>query len=156
MEMLKQRAGISMVHIPYKGTAPAYTDLLGGQLDALFDSAPGVVPFLQGDRVRVLAVSTAKRMPTWPDVPTMAESGFPDFDVLGWLGIVAPQGLDPAIQKKINDDLKVALASESVKATLARLGMIAVGNSPDEFGRYIDSELTKFGEVIRKGNITAE
>ncbi len=156
MEMLKQRAGISMVHVPYKGTAPAYTDLLGGQLHTLFDSAPGVVPFLQGDRVRVLAVSTAKRMPSWPDVPTMAESGFPDFDVLGWLGIVAPKGLDPAIQKKLNDDLKVALASESVKATLTRLGMIAVGSSPEEFGKYIDSELTKFGDVIKKGGITVE
>jgi tripartite-type tricarboxylate transporter receptor subunit TctC len=156
MEMFKQRAGISMVHVPYKGTAPAYTDLLGGQLQVLFDSAPGVVPFLQGERVRVLAVSTAKRMPTWPDVPTMAESGFPDFDVLGWLGIVAPRGLDPAIQKKLNEDLKLALASDAVKATLARLGMIAVGNSPEEFGKYIDSELTKFGDVIRKGGITVE
>jgi tripartite-type tricarboxylate transporter receptor subunit TctC len=156
MEMLKQRAGISLVHVPYKGTAPAYTDLLGGQLHALFDSAPGVVPFLQGGKVRVLAVSTAKRMPTWPDVPTMAESGFPDFDVLGWLGIVAPKGLDPAVQKKIHDDLKTALATESVKAALGRLGMITVGNSPEEFGRYIDTELTKFGDVIRKGGITME
>lgn len=156
MEMLKQRAGISMVHIPYKGTTPAYTDLIGGSLDLLFDSAPGVVPFLQSDKVRVLAISTAARMATWPDVPTMAESGFPHFDVLGWLGIVAPRGLDPAIQKKLNEDLKTALATDSVKATLARLGMIAVGNSPEEFGRYIDTELTKFGDVIRKGGITVE
>lgn len=156
MEMLKQRAGISMVHIPYKGTTPAYTDLIGGSLDLLFDSAPGVMPFLQSDKVRVLAISTAARMPAWPNVPTMAESGFPDFDVLGWLGIVAPRGLDPAIQKKLNEDLKTALATDSVKATLARLGMITVGNSPEEFGRYIDTELTKFGDVIRKGGITVE
>lgn len=156
MEMLKQRAGISMVHIPYKGTTPAYTDLIGGSLDLLFDSAPGVVPFLQSDKVRVLGVSTAARMPAWPNVPTLAESGFPDFDVLGWLGIVAPRGLDPAIQKKLNEDLKTALATDSVKATLARLGMITVGNSSEEFGRYIDTELTKFGEVIRKGGITVE
>ena len=156
MEMLKQRAGISMVHIPYKGTTPAYTDLIGGNLDLLFDSAPGVVPFLQSDKVRVLAVSTAARMPAWPNVPTMAESGFAGFDVLGWLGIVAPRGLDPAIQKQLNEDLKAALATDSVKATLGRLGMIAVGNSPEEFGRYIDTELTKFGDVIRKGGITVE
>jgi len=156
MEMLKQRAGISMVHIPYKGTTPAYTDLIGGSLDLLFDSAPGVMPFLQSDKVRVLAISTSARMPAWPNVPTMADSGFPDFDVLGWLGIVAPRGLDPAIQKKLNEDLKTALATDSVKATLARLGMITVGNSPEEFGRYIDTELTKFGDVIRKGGITVE
>ncbi|MBA2962382.1 MULTISPECIES: Bug family tripartite tricarboxylate transporter substrate binding protein [Ramlibacter] len=156
MEMLKQHAGISMVHVPYKGTAPAYTDLIGGQLDVLVDSAPGVVPFLQSDKVRVLAVSTAKRMPSWPNVPTMAESGFPDFDVLGWLGIVAPQGLSPAIQKRLNDDLKTALANDAVKANLARLGMISLGTSPEEFGRYIDTELAKFGDVIRKGGITVE
>ena len=154
MEMLKQRAGISVVHVPYKGTAPAYTDLIGGQLQALFDSAPGVVPFLQAGKVRVLAVSTAKRTPTWPDVPTLAESGFPGFDVLGWLGIVAPRGLDSGIQKKLHDDLQKALANDAVKTALARLGMIAVGSSPEEFGRYIDSELTKFGDVIRQGGIT--
>lgn len=156
MEMLKQQARISMVHIPYKGTTPAYTDLLGGQLDVLFDSAPGVVPFLQGDKVRVLAVSTAMRTPTWPDVPTMAESGFPGFDVLGWLGIVAPRGLDPTIQKKLNDDLKAALATDAVKATLSRLGMISVGSSSEDFGRYIETELAKFGDVIKKGGITVE
>lgn len=156
MEMLKQRTGISMVHIPYKGTSPAYTDLIGGQIDVLFDSAPGVVPFLQGDKVRVLAVSTAQRMPSWPSVPTVAESGVPGFDVLGWLGIVAPKGLDPAIQKKLNTDLKAALALDSTKASLSRLGMIPVGDSPEEFGKYITSELTKFGDVIKKGGITVE
>ncbi len=156
MEMLKQRTGISMVHIPYKGTSPAYTDLIGGQIDVLFDSAPGVVPFLQGDKVRVLAVSTAQRMPSWPSVPTVAESGVPGFDVLGWLGIVAPKGLDPAIQKKLNTDLKAALALDSTKASLSRLGMIPVGNSPEEFGKYITSELAKFGDVIKKGGITVD
>jgi tripartite-type tricarboxylate transporter receptor subunit TctC len=156
MEMLKQRAGISMVHIPYKGTGPAYTDLIGGQIDVLFDSAPGVFPMLQGERVRVLAVSTAQRMPAWPSVPTVAESGFPGFDVLGWLGIVAPKGLDPAIQRKLNADLKAVLALESTKASLNRLGMISVGNSPEEFGKYITSEMAKFADVIKKGGITVE
>jgi tripartite-type tricarboxylate transporter receptor subunit TctC len=103
-----------------------------------------------------LAVSTAQRMPAWPSVPTVAESGFPGFDVLGWLGIVAPKGLDPAIQRKLNADLKAVLALESTKASLNRLGMISVGNSPEEFGKYITSEMAKFADVIKKGGITVE
>jgi tripartite-type tricarboxylate transporter receptor subunit TctC len=156
MEMLKQRAGIDIQHVAYKGLQPAYVDLLGGSLDAFFDSQPGVVSFLQAGRVRVLAVSTAQRVPTLPDVPTVAESGYPGFDVLGWLGIVAPKGLDPAIRNKLNADLKKALATDSVKSMMPKLGMIPIGSSADEFGRFIDSELNKFGAVISTGKISVE
>ena len=156
MEYLNDVAGIDMLHVPYKGTTPAYNDLFGGQIDALFDSQPGVMPFLQAGKARVLAVSTAQRVPSLPDVPTVAESGYAGFDVLGWLGIVAPKGLDPAIQRKLNEDFKKALALDTVKANLARLGMISVGNSPEEFARYIASEYDKFGTIIKKAKITIE
>ncbi len=156
MEMLKQRAGIALLHVPYKGLPPAYIDLLGGSLDVFFDTQPGVVSFLQAGRVRVLAVSTAQRVPSLPDVPTVAESGYPGFDVLGWYGLVAPKGLDPAIRNKLNGDLKKALATDSVKSSLSKLGIFAVGSSPDEFGRFIDSELNKFGAVIKTGKISVE
>lgn len=156
MEMFKQRAGIHMLHIPYRGSGPAYTDMFGGQIDALFDSQPGVLPFIQSGRARVLAVSTPQRAPALANVPTVAESGYPGFDVLGWLGVVAPKGLDPAIRNKINVDLKKILASDSVKARFASLGMVAVGSSPDDFGTYIDAELKKWGGVIKTGNITVE
>lgn len=156
MELFKQRAGISMLHIPYKGSSPAYTDMMGGQLDALFDSLPGAMPFVNSKQVRVLAVSTARRDPTLPDVPTLAESGLTGFDVLGWLGVVAPAGLNPAIRNKINDDLKKVLATNAVKQSMAKIGMQTVGGSPDEFGKYIASEYARWGGVIKAGDIKAD
>jgi tripartite-type tricarboxylate transporter receptor subunit TctC len=156
MEMFKQRAGIEMQHIPYKGSGPAYNDLFGGQLDALFDSQPGVVPFAQSGKARLLAVSTPQRSPALPGVPTVAESGYAGFDVLGWLGIVAPRGLDPAVRDKLNADLKKVLATEAVQSQLLRMGMLPVGSSAAEFGSYITSELAKWGGVIKSAKITVE
>jgi tripartite-type tricarboxylate transporter receptor subunit TctC len=156
MEMLKQRAGIDLQHIPYKGSAPAYTDLFGGQLDALFDSQPGVLPFLQAGKARVLAVSTRERVPSLPNVPTVAESGYAGFDALGWLGIVAPKGLDPAIRNKLNADLKKVLATDSTRSQLATMGMLTLAGSPEEFARTIDSELTKWAEVIKAARISLD
>jgi tripartite-type tricarboxylate transporter receptor subunit TctC len=156
MELFKQRAGVNLVHIPYKGSAPAYTDMLGGQLDALFDSLPGAVPFLKSGQVRILAVSTAKRDAAVPEVPTLAESGLRGFDVLGWLGVMAPAGLSPAIRDRINDDLKRVLATDTVKQSMDKIGMQAVGGSADDFGRYIASEYTRWGQVIKTSGIKAE
>lgn len=156
MEMLKQRAGVDMTHVPYKGLAPAYPDLLNGTVDVFFDTQPGVMSFLEAGKVRVLAVSTAQRVPSLPDVPTVAESGYPAYNVLGWYGLVAPKGLDPAIRNKLHNDLKKALATESVKANLPKLGIFAIGSSPDEFGRFVEAELNKFGAVIKTGKIAID
>ena len=155
-ELLKQRTGAHITHIPYRGSAPAYTDLIAGQLQAMFDSLPAVLPHAKAGKVRVLAVSTPQRVPQLPDVPTVAESGVPGFDALGWLGIVAPKGVDPAIRDRLNADLKTVLADEAVKTRLTSLGMIVIGSSAPEFGKFIDSELTKWGSVIKTANIVAE
>jgi tripartite-type tricarboxylate transporter receptor subunit TctC len=155
-ELLKQRTGTHITHIPYRGSAPAYTDLIAGQLQAMFDSLPAVLPHAKAGKVRVLAVSISKRVPQLPDVPTVAESGVSGFDALGWLGIVAPKGVDPAIRDRLNADLKTVLAEEAVKSRLADLGMIVIGSSAPEFGKFIDSELTKWGSVIKAANIVAE
>ena len=155
-EMLKQRTGIFVAHIPYRGSAPAYTDLFGGQIDAMFDSLPAVLPHAKGGKARVLAVSTAQRVAQLPDVPTAAESGIKGFDALGWLGIVAPKGLDPVIRERLNADLKTVLANESVTTHLTNLGMIILASSSAEFGQFIDSELTKWGQVIKTGGIVAQ
>ena len=155
-ELLKQRTGTHITHIPYRGSAPAYTDLIAGQLQAMFDSLPAVLPHAKSGKVRVLAVSTLKRVPQLPDVPTVAESGIPGFDALGWLGIVAPKGVDPAIRDRLNADLKTVLADEAVKARLDALGMIVIGSSAPEFGKFIDSELRKWGAVIKTAGIVAE
>lgn len=156
MELFKQRAGIDIQHVPYKGSAPAYTDMMGGQIEAIFDSVPSAVPFVKSGQMRVLAVSTAQRDSTLPDVPTVAESGLRGFDVLGWLGIVGPKGLNPAIRDKINADLKKALATEAVKEKMAKIGMQPVGGSPEDFGKYIASEYARWGDVIKAGDIKAE
>ena len=156
MELFKQRAGVSILHIPYKGSAPAYTDMMGGQLDALFDSLPGAMPFAKAGQIRILAVSTPKRDAALPDVPTLAESGLAGFDVLSWLGVMAPAGLNPALRDKINDDLKKVLATESVRQSMGRIGMQTVGGSADEFGKYIASEYTRWGHVIQTGGIKAD
>ena len=155
-EMLKQRTGADIAHIPYKGSAPAYNDLFGGQIDAMFDSLPAVLPHAKGGKARVLAVSTAQRVAQLPDVPTVAESGIKGFDALGWLGIVAPKGLDPAIRERLNADLKTVLANESVNTHLTNLGMIILASSTAEFGQFIDSELSKWGQVIKTGGIVAQ
>ena len=155
-ELLKQRTGVQITHIPYRGSSPAYTDLIAGQLNAMFDSLPAVLPHAKSGKVRVLAVSTTQRVPQLPDVPTVAESGVAGFDALGWLGIVAPKGVDPAIRDRLNADLKTVLADEAVKTRLSQLGMIVIGGSAPEFGKFIDSELTKWGSVIKTSGIVAE
>jgi tripartite-type tricarboxylate transporter receptor subunit TctC len=156
MELFKQMAGIDMVHVPYKGSAPAYPDVMANSVDLMFDSSPAAVPFVKGGQVRVLAVSTDKRIPSLAEAPTMIEAGVPGFNVLGWLGIVAPAGLSPALQAKLNADLKKALDTESVKKQMANLGMIVVGNTPREFAKYIDSEYAKWGNVVKASGAKAD
>jgi tripartite-type tricarboxylate transporter receptor subunit TctC len=155
-ELLKQRTGAQITHIPYRGSSPAYTDLIGGQLQAMFDSLPAVLPQAKAGKVRVLAVSTSQRVPQLPDVPTVAESGVPGFDALGWLGIVAPKGVEPAVREKLNADLKAVLADDAIKARLTNLGMVVIGSSTQDFGKFIDSELTKWGTVIKTAGIVTE
>jgi len=155
-ELLKQRTGMQIKHIPYRGSAPAYTDLIGGQLQAMVDSLPGVLPHVTGGKMRVLAVSTPRRVPQLPDVPTIAESGVAGFDALGWLGIVAPKGMDPVLRDRINADLKKVLAEESVRTRLANLGMITIASSAPEFEQFIASELAKWGGVIKTAGIQPE
>ena len=156
MELFKQRADINIVHIPYKGSGPAYTDLMGGQLDVMFDSLPGAMNLARANKVRILAVSTLKRDPIVPDVPTLSESGLAGFDVLGWLGVVGPAGLNAGVRDKIHDGLKKALSSESVEQSMVKIGMMPVGGSSDDFGKYIASEFIRWGGVIKTGNIKAE
>lgn len=156
MELLKQRAGIDMAHVPYKGLAPAYPDLIGGTLDVFFDTLPSVLPHLQSGKVRVLAVSTAERVPSLPDVPTVMESGIADFRVLGWYGIAAPAKLDPSIRDKINADLRQVIGSDAVRSSMAKLGIVPMAGSPDDFAKYLAAEYEKFGDIVRKAKITIE
>lgn len=155
-ELFKQRAKVFITHVPYRGAAPAYTDLLGGQVDFVVDSISSAVPFVHSKQMRILAVSTAKRDPVAPDAPTLAESGLAGFDVLGWMGLVGPPGMDPAVRDRINADVRKAMAQDGPKQTFAKLGLQVVGGSAEDFRKYIASEYTRWGEVAKAAGIKPE
>lgn len=156
MEIFKRRAGIEIEHIPYKGAAPAYTDLLAGRLQVMFDTTPAAIGFVKSGQLRFLAASTSKRTSAAPDIPTVSEAGLPGFDVLGWLGILAPARLNPALQRRLNQDFQKALEDPGVRQRLDALGLTPIGGSAEEFKKFIDSEYEKFGSAIRAANITAD
>ena len=155
-EMFKQLAGIKMQHVPYKGGSAAVTDLLGGQIDVLFEAAPLVIPFINRDELRALAVSTAKPIDTLPRVPSIATQGFDGFEAVGWMGIVGPAGMDPARVEVLSKALLQSVADPVIRAKLDSTGMLTIGGTPQEFAKFIDSEYSKWGAVIQKAGVKLE
>ena len=152
-EYLKLKAGFFMLHIPYRGTAPSVTDLLGGQVDATFTGAPAVLPHVRNGRLRALAVSSPQRQPTLPDVPTVAESGFPGFDADQWYGIVAPAGAPASLVARLNAEINQALQTPAVAQQLAGEGAIPMPGTPKAFADLIASEIPRWAQVVKAGNI---
>ena len=152
-EYLKLEAGFPALHIPYRGTAPAVTDLLGGQVDALFTGAPAVLPHVRSGRLRALAVSSPRRLPTLPDAPTVAESGHPGFDADQWYGIVAPAGRPAALVASLNAAINNALQTPAVVQQLAAEGAIATPDSPKAFRELIEREIPRWAAVVKAGNV---
>ncbi len=155
-ELLKLEAEVKMVHIPYKGLAPAVTDLLGGQVQMMFAGISTVLQHVKSGKLVALAIASPKRSPQLADVPTVAESGIPGFEVTSWYGIVARAGTPSAIVNKIQADMAEALATEDVRAKLAGLGLEPVGNTPEAFEAMIKSEGRKWGEIVRRAGIKAQ
>jgi tripartite-type tricarboxylate transporter receptor subunit TctC len=153
MEMLKSMAGIDLVHIPYKGTTPAVTDLIGGQVSAMFVNTLTAKPHVDSGRLRALAVTGAKRSGALPGVPTVAESGVPGYLAVQWYGLLAPAGTPDAIVARIHDEAVKALQTEEVRQKLAADGAEPVGSSPAEFARLIRDELEKWTRVARAAKI---
>lgn len=120
-EMFKMQAGLNMLHVPYRGSAPAITDLLGGQVQSMFDNTPSALPHVQGGRLRAIAITSARRSPLLPDVPTLAESGYPGFDVQSWFGLAAPAGTPRAVIDRLNTALGKVLAAPDVRQRLQEL-----------------------------------
>ena len=120
------------------------------------DALPAAIPFVQSKKLRVLAVSTAKRDSALPDVPTLAESGLTGFDVLGWLGLVGPAGMKPAVRDRINADVRKVMATDSARQFFAKNGLQSVGGSAEDFGRFIAAEYVRWGEVAKAGGIQPE
>jgi tripartite-type tricarboxylate transporter receptor subunit TctC len=152
-EYLKLRAGIFMSHIPYRGTAPSVTDLLGGQVDATFTGAPAVIPHIRSGRLRALAVSSAARIAALPEVPSVAESGYPGFEADQWYGIVAPAGTPVDVVARLNATINKALASPEVALQLAAEGALPMQTTPKAFAELIAAEIPRWKEVARAGNV---
>ncbi|WP_026437640.1 tripartite tricarboxylate transporter substrate binding protein [Acidovorax sp. JHL-9] len=149
-EMFARRAGIKVMHVPYKGAGPATTDLLGGQTDIYFATPPSIVSMVKAGKLRAIAVTSLKRMEVLPDVPTVAESGYQGFVVEDWKALVAPAGTPPEAITKVNEAVNAALKRPEVMARLRDEGSVARGGSPAELGTFMKSEQTRWGTAVRE------
>ena len=147
--LFKAKAGIDIVYVPYKGSAASITDLLGGQTHLTIDGLTGLYPLIRDDKVRTLAVARPTRWPALPDVPTLKESGFPDFVIDAWTGVVAPVGTPPAIIARLNAAINNDLDSAETKANLEKFSAIAKPGSPQEFATFLADEMTKWAEIVK-------
>jgi tripartite-type tricarboxylate transporter receptor subunit TctC len=141
--------GTKMQHIPYKGSGPAITDLIGGQVNLMFDSLPSSMPHIKSGRIIAIAVTTKKRSSALPNVPTVAESGVPGFDVSTWYGVWAPAATPPAIVRRVSSDVAAAVRTPEVRARLAELGAEPVGSTPEEFAAYNRTEAAKWAKIVK-------
>ncbi len=155
-ELLKTMAGVDIVHIPYKGQAPATTDLLSGQISLMFNNPMTSLGHVKAGRLRALAVSTAKRSSGLPDVPTIAESGLPGFDVGFWLGTLAPTGTPRPIIEKLNAEMVKVVRMPDVVERLGALGVEPIGSTPDEFARIIRAEVVRWAKVVKDAGVKAD
>ena len=152
-EIFQRRAGIKMTHVPYKGAGQAVTDLMGGSVDTIFGNTQSVGGLVAGGRLRPLAVTSPKRLAAFPDVPTVAESGYPGFEAATWSGLVAPAGTPKSIIDKLNAAANKALATTEMKTRLAEEGSTPLGGTPQQFAGYIKSENAKWGAAVREAGI---
>ena len=155
-ELFEHLAGVDMMHVPYKGTAPATTDLIGGQVQAAFSPLAGVLPHILSGKLRALALTGPKRLATMPDVPTIAESGIPGYDVQQWWGIVAPSGTSKEILKKISADVAKILQMPSVQEQIAKIGAEPGQGSPEQLDALIRKEIIQWKKIIDAAKIVAE
>ena len=155
-ELFKSIAGVDLLHVPYKGGAPAINDLVGGQVQAIFEGEVVLLPHIKSGRVRALAISGAKRDPALPDVPTFAQAGLPQYDAYFWSGLVAPGGTPADIVGKLNAVLVRALNTAEVREALLRQGLEPAGTTPAEFAAFIGSEVERWGRVAKASGAKLE
>ena len=155
-ELFKQMAGVDMQHVPYRGSAPAVSDLLGGQISVMFDNMPSAIPHVKGGKLRALAVTTAKRSPALPDVPTIAEAGVPGYEATSWFGLLAPASTPAPIVAKLNASILKALADPEVKKKLAEQGAEPFGEKPEQFAAFIQAETAKWGKVVKESGASLD
>jgi len=153
MELFRSAAGIEAVHVPYAGSPPAGLSLAAGDTQALFTVAPALLPLIQGKRVKLIAITSARRSELMKDLPTVAESGYPGFESLAWNGFFTASGTPPEAVRRINADVNAVLREPAVRELLANQGLVPGGGSPEAFRSFIDSEGRKWGAIIAKVGI---
>ncbi|WP_353233709.1 tripartite tricarboxylate transporter substrate binding protein [Diaphorobacter ruginosibacter] len=156
MELLQRKLGVSMIHVPYRGDAPALQDLLGGQIDMYLVNTAASLPYLQSGKLRALGVAMKRRIQALPDVPTFAEAGVADFESYAWQGLAAPAGTPPEVIVRLNAELNKALASPEVTARLKDMGVEAMPTTPREFADLVASQAQLWGKVIREAGVKLE
>jgi tripartite-type tricarboxylate transporter receptor subunit TctC len=155
-EMLKTMAGIQVMHIPYKGGAPALADLVGGQIQFMLENIPGTLPFAKAGKLRALAITDLKRSPLLPELPTLDESGVKSYQIVGWNGLFVPARTAQAIVSKLHTEVVEALALPEVKQRLATMGADGVGDTPQHFLAFVKSEIPKWAKVVRDAGLKVE
>jgi tripartite-type tricarboxylate transporter receptor subunit TctC len=156
VEQLKLATDLDLVHVPYRGIGPAFTDILGGQTQAMFPGLAAALPHIKAGKVRPLAVTGLKRHPLLPDVPTFEELGYKGFDGVQWYGIVGPANIPPAIVKRLNDEINRLLESPDLRERLSSEALEPMPMSPDEFGRYIRDDIARWTRLAKERHIELE
>ena len=155
-ELFKFMAGVDMVHVPFRGAAPAIQELIGGRVQVLFDNIPSAIGHVRSGSLRALAVTTLTRSPALPDVPTIDEAGVPGYEAYSWFSIMVPAGTPAPVVARINQDANAVLAEPDVRARLLELGATPAGGTPADCARFLDQEIEKWGKVVRTAHVVVE
>ena len=154
-ELLKSTAGVDIVHVPYKGNAPALNDLLGGQVSIMFDTITTALPHVKSGKLRALAVTSPKRSPLAPDVPTMIEAGLPGFDISAWYVMFAPANVPKDVMQRLNAEVNKAVADPEMRKSLGEQGVEFTGGSPDDADKFVKGEIERWGRIIKTRGMSA-
>ena len=149
-ELFKQMTGTNIVHVPYKAVSQALTDMIGGQIDVIFDNQSSIAPFVTSNRVRALAVTGPTRSQTLPDLPTLNEAGVKGYEITTWTAMIAPKGLPQPIVKKLNAEIQRACTNPKLLAALTAQGASCVASTPEQFAQFVKKERVKWGEIVKK------
>ncbi len=155
-ELFKSMAKVEMTHIPYKGSAPAVSDLIGGQIAIMFDNMPSALPHVKAGKLRAIALTSARRSPELPDVPTVAEAGLPGYEATSWFGMFAPAGTPPAIVAKLNDTIVKALNDPEIRKKIVEQGGEPHPEKPEQFAAFIKAETAKWGKVVKESGASVD
>jgi tripartite-type tricarboxylate transporter receptor subunit TctC len=155
-ELFKAMTGTQVTHIPYKGSAPAVTDLIGGQVQVMFDNTPNVLPHVRSGKLKALAVSSKARTPLAPDVPSVDEAGVPGYDVGVWFGVLTVAGTPPDVIRRLNTEMVKILTSSEVKERFGKMGVEVIAGTPEQFSAFLKSEVERWARVVKEANIRAD